>query len=320
VCHVIGGRAVFAKIFALFFCSAACRTYRYLISSPLPFASLNLSSLSYFGVLFQLSQHTMTAASLVFSVMMVMIGCVLTARAFPVRLLGSHKQQSAAAATTRSISRHMTSTTVEKTETEWRETLTPEQFYVLREEGTERPNSSELNTVKEAGTFVCAGCGSPLFVTSTKYESGTGWPSFYAPIDNAAVQTTTDFKLILPRTEVSCATCEGHLGHVFGDGPKPTGQRFCLNGVAMKFQSNTDHPETAATVAERETSNPYRLNAMQVLPGVMINGIMGGLFFQSFVTRLETTGIASPIDVLPLLPAIYFGVLAVRACDNLKMT
>lgn len=104
---------------------------------------------------------------------------------------------------------------VTKTEEEWKQELSPEAYYVLREEGTERPNSSELNFVKDSGTFVCAGCGNPLFTTSTKYESGTGWPSFYAPIDRAAVNLKLDLKLGLPRTEVLCAACDGHLGHVF---------------------------------------------------------------------------------------------------------
>lgn len=261
----------------------------------------------------------MTTSSLYISMMVVAIaaGCFLTAQAFPMIPERHHRRQPAATNTWHKMA---TTSTIEKTEQEWRESLTPEQFYVLREEGTERPNSSELNAVKEDGTFVCAGCGSPLFVTSAKYESGTGWPSFYGPIDNSAVKTTTDFKLILPRTEVSCATCDGHLGHVFDDGPKPTGQRYCMNGVAMKFQSDTDHPETASMVAKRQASNPYRLDALQVLPGVMINGIMGGLFFQSFVARLESTGITSPLDGLPLLPALYFGVLAIRACERLKLT
>lgn len=209
---------------------------------------------------------------------------------------------------------------IEKTNDEWRQILSPEQYYVLREAGTEAPNSSQLNSVKEPGTFVCAGCGAPLFTTSTKYNSGTGWPSFFAPIDNAAVKTSTDFKLVVPRTEVSCATCSGHLGHVFDDGPEPTGQRYCMNGVAMNFRSNDENPELASLVFERTSQSPYRLDALQILPGVMINGILGGLFFNAFVTRLEATGIQSPIDGLPLLPALYFGVLAVRACDKLKLT
>lgn len=209
---------------------------------------------------------------------------------------------------------------LEKTDDEWRESLTPDQYYVLREEGTERPNSSPLNDVKEEGIFVCAGCGSPLFETSTKFESGTGWPSFYAPINGKAVELSTDFKLILPRTEVSCATCSGHLGHVFGDGPEPTGQRFCMNGVAMKFQSQAENPDWTAQVQAQSVNDPYRLSGMQIVPGILINGVMGSLFFQSFVARLETTGLTSPLDIFPLFPAVYFGVQAVQACNRLKLT
>jgi peptide-methionine (R)-S-oxide reductase len=121
-----------------------------------------------------------------------------------------------------------------KTDDEWRRILTPEQFEVLRREGTERPWSSPLNDEKRAGTYACAGCGLPLFTSETKYDSGTGWPSFYAPIAGA-VGTKRDFKLIIPRTEYHCARCGGHQGHVFNDGPPPTGQRWCNNGVALQF-------------------------------------------------------------------------------------
>ena len=121
-----------------------------------------------------------------------------------------------------------------KTADEWRKTLTKEQFYILREEGTERPFSSPLNNEKRKGTFVCAGCELPLFKSDTKYDSGTGWPSFWAPIPGA-VATKVDYKLVYPRTEYHCRRCEGHQGHVFPDGPQPTGQRYCNNGVAMKF-------------------------------------------------------------------------------------
>jgi peptide-methionine (R)-S-oxide reductase len=123
---------------------------------------------------------------------------------------------------------------VVKTPDEWRKVLSKEQFYILREEGTERPFTSPLNNEKRKGTFVCAGCDLPLFKSDTKFDSGTGWPSFYASIPGA-VLTKVDYKLIAPRTEYHCRRCDGHQGHVFPDGPPPTGQRYCNNGVALKF-------------------------------------------------------------------------------------
>ncbi|BBC71239.1 peptide-methionine (R)-S-oxide reductase [Altererythrobacter sp. B11] len=117
----------------------------------------------------------------------------------------------------------------------WRKKLTKAQFSVLREEATERPYSSPLNDEHRKGTFLCAGCDHPLFSSATKFDSGTGWPSFYQPL-KGAVGTSTDYKLAYPRKEVHCANCGGHLGHVFNDGPKPTGLRYCMNGVAMKFR------------------------------------------------------------------------------------
>ena len=121
----------------------------------------------------------------------------------------------------------------------WRADLSPEQFKVLREHGTEMRGSSPLNKEKREGTFFCAGCGKPLFDAGTKFESGTGWPSFYAPLDGA-VATETDRSYGMTRTEVHCAECGGHLGHVFPDGPHPTGQRYCMNGVALKFEPKRD--------------------------------------------------------------------------------
>ena len=123
---------------------------------------------------------------------------------------------------------------VEKTDDEWRKTLTPEQFHVLREHGTERAGTSPLNREKGEGTFACGGCGQALFTSDTKFESGTGWPSFYRPIEGA-IATTTDRSYGMTRVEAHCAKCGGHLGHVFPDGPKPTGERYCMNGVALRF-------------------------------------------------------------------------------------
>ena len=128
---------------------------------------------------------------------------------------------------------------VTKTEAEWREILTEMQYAVLREEATERAFTSPLNDEKRTGTFHCAGCELPLYASETKFDSGTGWPSFYQALPDA-VATSTDYKLIYPRTEVHCRRCGGHLGHVFNDGPAPTGKRYCMNGVAMTFKPKAE--------------------------------------------------------------------------------
>jgi len=122
------------------------------------------------------------------------------------------------------------------TDAEWKRRLSPAAYQVLRHEDTERPYSSPLNDEHRKGTFVCAGCSNALYSSTTKFESGTGWPSFYQPLAGA-VGTSTDYKLGYPRTEVHCADCGGHLGHVFKDGPRPTGLRYCMNGLAMKFRA-----------------------------------------------------------------------------------
>ena len=131
---------------------------------------------------------------------------------------------------------------------EWKMRLSEQAFYVLREEGTEAAYSSELNEEKRVGQFVCSACSLALFESEHKYDSGTGWPSFWQPI-KGRVETKTDFKLILPRTEYHCARCGGHQGHVFKDGPKPTGLRYCNNGIALAFKPAESSPDSDATAA-----------------------------------------------------------------------
>jgi peptide-methionine (R)-S-oxide reductase len=127
-------------------------------------------------------------------------------------------------------------TKIEKPDSHWREVLPPEAYRVLREHGTERAGTSPLNHEKRKGVFSCAGCGKDLFASGAKFESGTGWPSFTAPIAEGAVETSEDRSWFMRRTEVHCADCGGHLGHVFPDGPEPTGLRYCMNGVALSFK------------------------------------------------------------------------------------
>jgi peptide-methionine (R)-S-oxide reductase len=140
-------------------------------------------------------------------------------------LFGGNPAQAAAAAHTYEVS---------KTDAEWKALLKPDQYAVLRKAGTERPHTSPLNKEKRAGTYSCAGCALPLFASNTKFESGTGWPSFWQPLDKAVVEEV-DSSMFMKRTEILCRRCGGHLGHVFNDGPRPTGLRYCMNGVSLNF-------------------------------------------------------------------------------------
>jgi len=129
---------------------------------------------------------------------------------------------------------------LDRTDAEWREQLTPEQYRVTRRHGTERAYTSPLNDEKRPGTFACVCCGQPLFDASAKFESGTGWPSFFAPIAGDAIDEHEDRSLFMRRTETRCSRCDAHLGHVFPDGPQPTGLRYCMNGVALAFEPGTE--------------------------------------------------------------------------------
>jgi peptide-methionine (R)-S-oxide reductase len=142
---------------------------------------------------------------------------------------------------------------VVKSDQEWRDQLTPEQYAILRRGATERAGTGQYVHVEAAGQYLCAGCGAELFDSSTKYDSGSGWPSFYAPADPDNIEKHRDFKMIVPRTEVRCGRCGGHLGHVFEDGPDPTGQRYCINSAALRFAKATS---AAATARESATSGP----------------------------------------------------------------
>jgi peptide-methionine (R)-S-oxide reductase len=132
---------------------------------------------------------------------------------------------------------------VQKTDAEWREELTPEQYHVLREKATERAFTGEYHATKEPGVYRCAGCGAELFRSDTKFDSGTGWPSFYEPMSGEAVDTERDWSLFVPRTEVLCSSCGGHLGHVFPDGPHPTGLRYCINSCALELEREEGEKE-----------------------------------------------------------------------------
>jgi len=140
-------------------------------------------------------------------------------------------------------------------EEQWRRKLSAPQYRVLREHGTERAGSSPLDKQYGAGVYHCAGCGQPVFASDTKFDSGTGWPSFWAPLDEA-VETETDRSLFMTRTEVHCSRCGGHLGHVFEDGPQPTGQRYCMNGVSLDFHAGETPPATEGSAPGKPAAEP----------------------------------------------------------------
>lgn len=209
-------------------------------------------------------------------------------------------------------------TIVKKDDEEWKELLNEEQYYVLRDDGTEAPWASPLNEVKEDGTFSCVGCGSPLFQTKTKFESGSGWPSFYRPIDNNAVDLRADFTMMIMRTEARCAACNGHLGHVFEDGPQPTGQRYCMNGVAMSFTSDSEDPELANIVKEREQEVPMKSPVLAIFSSLLTDAGVATLFWASFLKSGGTDhlmtvlseGAKNPVgiifEILPIVVGLYY--------------
>lgn len=144
-----------------------------------------------------------------------------------------------------STASHTMNDKVTKTEEEWKKTLTPEQYQVLRQKGTERAFTGKYWNTKDKGVYRCAGCGTELFVSDTKFDSGCGWPSFFAPMGSNAVAEAEDNSFFMKRTEVLCAKCGGHLGHVFDDGPNPTGQRYCINSASLTFEAEKDAPKKA---------------------------------------------------------------------------
>jgi peptide-methionine (R)-S-oxide reductase len=191
-----------------------------------------------------------------------------------------------------------------KTEEEWRLLLDQESFDVLRNAGTEQPFTSILNNIKsgDKGTFLCKGCKARLFPTVSKFESGTGWPSFAYPVDNFAIEYEVDFAAMVLRIECRCSTCGGHLGHVFEDGPQPTGLRYCMNGISMDFSDLDSSSREAMHV-----KLPWKV----VFPGVLLNCGVSGLFLFNFMNHgmppATASLLAQAVGALPLLIAAYYG-------------
>lgn len=164
---------------------------------------------------------------------------MITRRTFATSTLGALLGATVTGAGRAADTKKKESFPVTRTDDEWRKILSPEQYRVLRGHGTERAGTSPLDKTYSPGMYTCAGCGQPLYSSDHKFDSGTGWPSFFQAVDDKSVGTTIDKSFFMTRTEVHCANCGGHLGHVFNDGPKPTGLRHCINGVALKFEPKT---------------------------------------------------------------------------------
>lgn len=208
---------------------------------------------------------------------------------------------------------------VTKSEEEWQTILQPGAYDVLRQRGTEAPFSSPLNNLdsSDTGILVCSGCGAPLFALAQKYDSKTGWPSFVAPITSSAIDYQVDFEIMVPRTECTCASCGGHLGHVFDDGPAPTGLRYCMNGVAMEYNNSTN----INTVTESPTQTG-RLPLAAVLPSVVINTGVASLFLISWVNHDHPNGggvVRLILESYPLPIAAFYAYNAARSLLRAKL-